>query len=136
MFNIQGIKKRLINSKLVKDSFWAIFGNVLGKGLSLLAAIIIARLLGKDVYGEYGILINTVGIILIFSNFGLNYTTTKYIAEYNQSNPGLLSYIIQICQRLTLVFSGIATLALFFSADYVASHFLKLPELNVSLRLI
>ena len=47
--------KQKINSKLFRDSFWAVFGNGIGNALMLLSGIIIARLLGKDLYGEYGI---------------------------------------------------------------------------------
>ncbi len=54
MINIQKLKTQIINSQLAKDSFWAIFGNVVGKGLSMIAMIIIARILGKNDYGEYG----------------------------------------------------------------------------------
>ena len=42
------IKHRLLQSKLFKDSFWAVFGNGLGNALLLLAGILIARFLGKD----------------------------------------------------------------------------------------
>lgn len=133
LFNIQD---RLKSSKLVSDSFWAIFGNVIGKGFTLLTAIIIARLLGKEVYGEYGIVTATIGAILIFSNFGLSYTSTKYIAEYNSSKPELLPYIINTCQNLTLFFSGLATIILFFSSEFIATYFLKLPKLSDVLQLV
>lgn len=136
MLSIQELKVRLIRSKLVNDSFWAIFGNVIGKGLSLLSAIIIARILGKDVYGEFGIITSTIGTILIFSNFGLNYTSTKYIAEHQIAKPELLTKIIKACQNLTLIFSGISTIILFFSADYVAVSLLNSPKLSFPLRLV
>ena len=136
MTYLTNLKNRIQQSKLVSDSFWAIFGNVIGKGLSLLAAIIIARLLGKEIYGEYGIVSGTIGAILIFSNFGLNFTTTKYIAEYHKTKPDLLSQIIRYCQNLTLIFSGLATILLFISADYIATHLLNSPKLSFPLRLV
>lgn len=52
--HIVEIKKRLLSSNLFKDSFWALFGTVIGKALSLFAGIIVARFLGKGLYGEYG----------------------------------------------------------------------------------
>jgi len=136
MSYLSGLRDRLKDSKLANDSFWAIFGNVLGKGSSLLTAIIIARLLGKEVYGEYGIVNHTIGAILIFSNFGLNFTSTKYIAEYNSAEPGTLSQIIKSCQKLTLFFSGLATIILFFSAEEIATHLLNLPKLTLPLQVI
>lgn len=136
MTYLSNFTNRIRKSELVNDSFWAIFGNVLGKGLSLSAAIIMARILGKEVYGELGIVGGTIGTIIIFSNFGLNYTTTKYIAEYKKNKPELLPQIIKSCQKLTLIFSGVSTLALFLVADYVAVYLLKSPKFGFPLRLI
>jgi O-antigen/teichoic acid export membrane protein len=49
---IKLIKEKILQSKLFKDSFWAVFGNGFGNALMLFSGIIIARLLGKDLYGE------------------------------------------------------------------------------------
>ena len=130
------LKDRLKKSELINDSFWAIFGNIIGKGLSLASAIIIARILGKEVYGELGMIGGTIVTIMIFSNFGLNYTTTKYIAEYKRTKPELLPHIIKSCQKLTLIFGGISTLTLILVADYVAIYLLKSPQFSFPLRLI
>ena len=58
--DITNLKRRLLNSKLFKDSTWALLGSVLGKGLSLVAGIAVARFLGKEIYGEYGMIKNTL----------------------------------------------------------------------------
>ena len=63
------ITHRLRNSQLFKDSFWAVFGNGLGNFLLLMAGILIARLLGKDVYGEYGMVKTTMFHMAAFSTF-------------------------------------------------------------------
>lgn len=44
----------------------------------------IARFLGKELYGEYGTIKTTLTYIAIVSTFGFGYTATKYIAEYIQ----------------------------------------------------
>ena len=136
MPDFQVLKDRIRKSRLINDSFWAIFGNVVGKGLSLLAAIIIARILGKEIYGEYGILLGTISSIVIFSNFGLNYTTTKYIAQYNKSKPELLPHIIKLCLNLTLIFSILCMVILLVFSEYVATHFFESPKLAVLLQLV
>ena len=81
------IYNRLKGSDLAKDSFWALFGNFIGKGLSLIAGIAVARFLGSEVYGEYGIIKSTLIMIAIFSSFGLGITATKFIAETKDKNP-------------------------------------------------
>lgn len=79
---ISDFKDRLLNSKLFKDSFWAVFGNGIGNALLLLSGILIARFLGKDLYGEYGVVKTTMFYVASFATFGLGFTSTKYIAQY------------------------------------------------------
>lgn len=134
--DISNLKHRLQNNRLAKDSFWAIFGNVLSKGLSLLAGIIVARFLGKEIYGEYGMIKNTIISISIFSTFGLAFTATKYVAENKNKNKGVLDIIIQYSRNVTLIISGIMALLLFVGADYIAEITLKAPHLGMPLRLV
>ena len=58
--SLKKIPDRIKQNKLINDSLWSLVGNVLGKGLALVAGIFIARLLGKDLFGEYGIVRNTI----------------------------------------------------------------------------
>lgn len=51
---------------LVKGVFWSLFGSVLSKALVFLSWILVARILGRESYGEYGLIRNTV---LMFSAF-------------------------------------------------------------------
>lgn len=126
---------RIEQSSLFKDSFWAVFGNGVGYGLLLLAGILIARFLGKDVYGEYGMVKTTMFYIASFSTFGLGYTCTKFIAQYKVENPARLrnilrsSLFITLCSSLTL-----ATLLIAF-APLLASY-LDEPRLVMPFRLL
>ena len=78
---------RATGSRFLNDSFWALSGNVAGKGLALVAGIVVARLLGRDLFGEYGLIKSTLIGISILSTFGLGYTATKFVAEIRTSEP-------------------------------------------------
>lgn len=134
MLRLIDIVGRLRQSSLFVDSFWALFGSALGKGLSLIAGIAVARFLGKDVYGEYGMIKNTLLMIAIFSSFGLGYTATKFIAENKKDNPVKTLFVHKISQRITFLVSGFIALLVFIFADYVAI-WLDAPHLNGVLRL-
>lgn len=100
------IIERLQKSVLFKDSFWALLGNVLGKGLALIAGIAVARFLGSEEYGEYGMIRNNLTMIAIFSSLGLGYTATKFIAECKGDSE--LAYIIhKMVSRITWITSSI-----------------------------
>lgn len=124
------IKEKLLTSKLFKDSFWAVFGNGMGNAMMLLAGILIARLLGKDLYGEYGVVKSTMFYVASFATFGLGFTSTKYIAQYVTGQKQYVKSIMRDSMTITLAFSGtIAILLIIFAqqlADYVEAPSLKL----------
>ena len=128
--DISSIKNRLLGSRLFKDSFWAVFGNGMGNAMMLLAGILIARLLGKDLYGEYGVVKSTMFYVASFATFGLGFTSTKFIAQYVTDQKQYVKAIMRDSITITLAFSGtIAVLLIVFAqqlADYVEAPSLKL----------
>lgn len=130
------ITNKLKSNQLFKDSFWSLLGNIIGRGLSLIAGIIIARLLGKDVYGEYGVIRNTILTIGVFSTFGLGYTSTKFIAEFRQGAKDKIPVFIKYANRITLLFSGLMAMLLFSFSNFVAVEWLKAEHLASSLRIL
>ena len=122
---------RLKNSALLKDSFWALLGSVLGKGLSLVAGILVARFLGKEMYGQYGILKNTLLNIAVFSTLGLGYTGTRFVAKYIESG---VSRTIRLIYQITIIASFVMAVVVFIFAQPLAV-FIKAPELDGALRL-
>lgn len=127
--NVLSLKDRLLHSKLFKDSFWAVFGNGLGNGLLLLSGIIIARILGKDLYGEYGLVKTTMFYIAAFASFGLGITSTKFIAKFVNKNDGSTALIIRQCLLISLGFSSFIALMIALHAE-VLSNFLGVHSLK------
>lgn len=126
--------ERLKKSPLFKDSMWSLIGSTIGRGLSLVAGILVARFLGKDIYGEYGIIKTTLIYIEIFSTFGLGYTATKYIAEYKQSDPSKVSSVCSAALRITLATSGFMALMVLLFAKQIAV-LIDAPHLYNTLRI-
>lgn len=73
--------KRIKSSSLAKDSFWSVFGNAVSMVILMISGIIIARLVGKEMYGQYGIVKNLMTSFASFAAFGFGYSTTKLIAS-------------------------------------------------------
>ena len=129
----RSIYSRLRDSRLFKDGFWALTGSVFGRGLSLISSIAIARFMGSEAYGEYGMIKESLLMIAIFSSFGLGYTATKFIAEIKDSQPERIAGIYRICMLVTLVSSVAVGLFVAMFSTQVAG-WLKAPELGDMLR--
>ncbi|RSC93570.1 oligosaccharide flippase family protein [Tenacibaculum singaporense] len=129
---IKGFKE----SDLIRDSFWSLLGNVFFKGLSLLSGIFIARFLGKDIFGEYGMIKNTLISVALFSTFGFGYTVTKFIAEYREKNKDIIRLITAYVSRITIIVSGTIAILIFTFSDYIATQVLKASNLNDSIKIM
>ena len=133
MRGIGHIYRTVRHSPLIIDSIWALIGNAIGKLCALIAGIFVARFLGRDIYGEYSVIRNTLFIIAVFSTLGLGYSATKFIAEYI-GKPEIRS-IIKIINKITIYTSGIIAVIVFFFSDTIAA-LLKIQELSSAIKLL
>lgn len=115
--------------RLARGAFWAFSGAVLARGLGLLASIFVARLLGKEGFGELGIIQSTLGMFGTFAGFGLGMTATKYIAQYRTTDPIKTGRIRALSSAFAWVSSGIASVLLFFWAPWLAERTLAAAHL-------
>lgn len=118
-----------VGYRLAKGAFWSLAGTAISRGLQLLGTILVARMLGKETYGELGIIQSTVGMFGVFAGFGMGLTATKHVAEYRDNDPERAGRIIVLTEMVTVGVSLLVLLALAFSAHFLASHTLAAPEL-------
>lgn len=123
----------LTKSRLFKDSFWAVLGNAVGNVLLLISGIIIARLLGRDIYGEYGMVKTTMFYIATFSTFGLGFSTTKFVANCLEESPGKIRQLISDSYHIVVIFSSFVALVLLMFANILADY-LDEPSMSIAFR--
>ena len=77
-----------VAKKLTKNSIMLIIGQILTKIIGLVFIIILARTLGINDFGKYSFILNTVLLISVFVNFGLDTLLVREIAtdKTNLSN--------------------------------------------------
>lgn len=127
--------KALRENRLFRDSFWALSGNVVGKGLSLVAGIVIARLLGREMYGEYGMIKSTLVYIAMFSTFGLGQTSTKHIADFVKNRPGLVYGAMRKAMGIAATASAVMAVGILLFAEPLA-EFVDAPHLAGGFRIL
>lgn len=93
-------------ARLASGVFWNTAGAVLARGLGFGFTLLLARLLGKEAFGQYGILQSTVAVLAAFAGFGLGLTVTKYVAELWRGEPREAGRIL----AAATLFSGVAGL--------------------------
>lgn len=131
--DIKGLWEQIKTSSFFRDSFWALFGNGLGKVLVLTTSVLVARFLGKEMYGVYGLVHTMLYSVAIFSTFGLGYTSTKFVAEYQVLHPERIPALVGGVLKISLCTSSLFAVLVFLFSRPLAVY-LKIPEMYAALR--
>ncbi len=140
--NLSGIKKYVTNQiqksdlskRLYKGISWTLIGNIIGKFLQLVAFIFVARIVGKEEYGQVGIIRSTLNMFLLFSSAGMGATATRYIAIYRSSNPNRAYEIYLFSLKVVLAIGFAVSLIVFLMSDHIAGKYLNDVNLGDALR--
>ena len=124
-----------LGSRMASGAFWSIGGAIISRGLMLIASILVARMLGREVYGEYGMIRTTVTMFLVFAGFGLGMTATKHVAECRITDPERAGRIMAISGLFAVGTGTLVATGLFIFAPWVATHTINAPHLVGELRI-
>lgn len=122
-------------NEVIKNSFWSLIGSLISKFLLFLIWIIVARLLGKELYGEVGIIRSTINLFIVFLGSGISLTMTKYIPIFLLSDKEKVSRIYSISLFFTISFSFFLTLILFVFAKDISMWIVKTESLKIPLKI-
>jgi O-antigen/teichoic acid export membrane protein len=89
---------------------WNALGSAAAQGGSFLSSIIAARLLGKEIFGQFAMIQSTMIALSGFAGLGLGITATKYVSQYRSSDRDKLGRILGMSSMVA------AAAALCFSA--------------------
>lgn len=114
---------------------WSVLGAVVSSGVTLLMLMLVARLLGKESYGQFVVIQSTLGMVGVFAGFGIGGAATRYAAELRLRDTTRLGHILTLAERAILGFGLIASVGLVLGSGWMASHVLNAPSLSVPLAL-
>lgn len=124
-----------VGYRLARGAFWSLAGACISRGAMLLAFMLLARMLGKEGFGELGIVRSTVGMLGTLAGFGLGMTATKHVAEFRKSDPERAGRIMALSSLMALATGGLMAVVLVFLAPQLAADTLQAPHLAGLLRL-
>lgn len=112
---------------------WSVAGAILSSGITLVTMIFVARLLGKETYGQFVVVQSTLGMVGVFAGFGVGTAAIRYVAELRSRDERRLAHILALTERAVFAFGLIATVALALISEVIASVVLNSPELSTTL---
>jgi len=124
-----------IGYRLAHGAFWSTIGAGLPQALMLVTSIIIARILGREHFGEYGIVFSTVGMFNVVAGFGLGTTATKYVAELRHTDSARTGRIIAMSILVAIGTGLLASVILLCIAPLLARQTLASTHISPYLRI-
>ena len=93
-------RNRLARSALARrflgGAVWSVIGSVLSSGVTLIMWMLVARLLGKEVYGQFVVIQSTLSTVGVFAGFGIGAAATRYAAELKTRDTVRLGHILTL----------------------------------------
>lgn len=123
-----------LRERVLKGVAWSAGLSVATQVATFITSLALARILGKQVFGEWAIVQNTVGTIANIAQFSAAVTGTKFVAEFRHTNPQRIGTILGLCSVVTWTTATLAATALLVAAPYVAEEVLHAPHLTFAVR--
>ena len=125
------IRKFLLNALLLCGV------SLLMRTVSVSFNVYVSNLAGAEAMGLYALLSGIYGFALTFATSGINISTVRLVTEaLGQADHARARMALRKCVGYSLFFSGIATAALFFGADFIATRLLRDARALLSLRFL
>ncbi len=120
--------------RLLSGVAWSVAAAVVTQGTGFAVSVLLARLLGKAVFGQYGIIQNTVVTFSNIAALGLGVTATRYLARFRDTDPTRAARIAGLCAATATLTGGFFCATLLLCAPLLAQRFFLAPELAPALR--
>jgi EPS I polysaccharide export inner membrane protein EpsE len=131
------IQQKLLYSAISQRFFigatWSLVGAFFSQVIILLGTLLLARIFGKETYGQFVLIQSTVNTVGVFSGFGIGATATRYIAALKEIDPQRLARILALSEITVLIFSAIISLGLSIMSKQMSSSIFNAPELTTPL---
>lgn len=123
-----------LRDRLIKGTALNLIAVAFNQGSTLIANIIVARILMKQTFGEYAMVQSTLLNVATLSQLATGYTASKYIAEFRSSDAERAGRIIGLCTIIvSALMAGVGTILLIGIAPWLADAMLKASHLAFAL---
>jgi O-antigen/teichoic acid export membrane protein len=121
--------------RLAKGAAWSLFGAVSSRLLVLASTAIIVRILGKEIFGEFGMVQSTLLLLGTFAGMGLGVTATKHTAEFRLADPARAGRLLGLLIASALVGGLVVSVFGWWGSDWLATHVLDRASLAPYLKI-
>jgi O-antigen/teichoic acid export membrane protein len=123
-------------NKFALNSLWSVLGFGISQGSSLIAFIILARLLTKDDVSSFALMQNTIAVGMACCGFWIGTGVTRFAALNSNINKDLAGKYSFLGILSSLILSGFAAILIFYYSENISKILIGSGLLEPYLKLI
>ncbi|MEI6167047.1 MAG: oligosaccharide flippase family protein [bacterium] len=116
--------------RFAKGTGWMVVGGGGARFIGVISSVVIARILGREMFGAFGLIQSTIGVFQTVAGFGLGMTTTKHLAEYRRNDPARAASVLMLCYVVVTALGVGIALTVVLSSSWMADNIMAAPGLN------
>jgi len=100
----------------LRGAGWLFASSLIERVVALLQTVLIARMIGIEPYGLYGLLFSTVALMIPLVGLQLPYAVVYFVARFQKADPARAGAVVLLARRLTTITTvGVVVLAIPFA---------------------
>ncbi len=125
--------KKSLRSQYTRGVSWNVIGAIFSQGSLFICNILLANILGRKGYGEFGMIQSTIITLSGVAQLATGFAATKYVAEFRYTDKEKTGRILGLCSTVSFVMGCIVTVVLLICAPWLAANTLRAPHLDTGL---
>jgi O-antigen/teichoic acid export membrane protein len=104
-------------------------GGLVARALLLTQGVVVARILGVELFGVFSIITTVTLLVASLAGFGLDWALSKFLPESLVKDPGRAAAVLAHCIATTLLTATLLSAVLFLAAPVLARTLYHRPDL-------
>lgn len=129
------VDQRSLRVRLQRGVIWQFLAASFGQGSTFALNLIVANLLGRQLFGQYAIVQSTLLTWSTLAQLATGYTAAKYIAEFRSTDKARAGRILTLGAGVSAAIAVVVAAALFGLAPWLAREILANTGLVAPLRI-
>jgi O-antigen/teichoic acid export membrane protein len=129
------LKRSPLAARMTRGAFWSVASSGINRALGLAVSIVVARIIGKTLFGELGVIQSTMSVFAMVAGFGTSLTATRHVAKYRDEDPARAGRIAALAGSVSMISAAIVAGVVVAIAPWLAARVLNAPHVAPLVRL-
>ncbi len=126
---------KTVRQRLASGVAYNFIAAAFAQGSTFIANVLLSRLLGKSLFGEYSVVQVTLATIANASLLSMSSVTNKYVAEFRSKDRELASRALTLCSSISTSMGLLGLLGTALLSNVIAASIMRDPRLGIPLAL-